>query len=110
MEAAKLSNIIRPDPSAVEDKVEQIRKKAEEEIAAMKNKAKVAYYKDNDSIAIMEDESASTGGKSRSLITNHPTTISHLSSREVVNLAREQNPPISKISSKWKKHQWLAVL
>ena len=89
MEVAKLSNITRPDSSALEDKVEQIRKEAEEKIAAIKNKAEVAYYKDNDSIATIEDELVSAGGKSRSLIINHLTTISHLSSREVVNLARE---------------------
>ena len=80
-------NISRPEPLALEDKVEQIRKEAEKKIATMKNKAEAAYYKDDNSIATL------TGGKSWSSIINHLTAISHPIRREVVNLAVEQNPP-----------------
>ena len=91
MEAAKLSTVTRPDPSAIEDKVVQMRKEAEEQITAMKNKAEAAYYKDDDSIATMEDESASIGNKSSST-TSNLTTTSRSRSRDVVNLASVQNP------------------
>ena len=87
MEVANLSNAIRPDLSAIEDKVVQMRKEAEKQIAAMKNKAEAAYYKDDDFIAIMEDELTSTGSKSRS-ITSQLTITFRSRSRDVVNLVR----------------------
>ena len=46
---------MRPDPIEVEKKIEEIRKDAEAKIVAMTNKAAVSYYKDKDSVAMIEE-------------------------------------------------------
>ena len=46
---------VRPDPTEVEKEIEEIRKDAEAKIVAMTNKAAVSYYKDKDSVAMIEE-------------------------------------------------------
>ena len=54
MEAVQLA-AVRPDPTEVEKEIEEIRKDAEAKIAVMINKATALYYKDNNSVATIEE-------------------------------------------------------
>ena len=55
MEEALLGTIKQVEIVDIEEQIEKIRKKAESKITAITNKATSSYYKDNDSIATMED-------------------------------------------------------
>ena len=51
----------------MQSKIEEIRKEAEEKIVTMKNKAAASYYKDNDSIAMIDEGIELLSSKSKDI-------------------------------------------
>ena len=66
MEVAK-GAVAWPDSKLANEKIEEIRKEAEVKIAAISNKAAAAYYKDDYSIATIEEELEVLSTKSKFL-------------------------------------------